>query len=334
MNRLVSDLLDVARIETGTLPVSPEPAEVAALVDQARSAFISAGGRSNLTIDIEPNLPLVLADRRRMVQVLVNLLSNAARQSADTSVIRVSAVAEEVHVAVSVTDEGRGIPAESLPLLFRKFSQAQAEDQGGDTGLGLAICKGIVEAHGGRIWAESEGLGRGARFTFTLPTVGETLRRRGGPEGSGVGAPFPAGAQRRGGTGARPGGGRRPPGAALHSRYSGCGRLRAGGYRRPGGCRAPHVGREPAVGAAGLHAARHRRRGADAGHPSDGGSAGDLHLRLRSGGPHRPGHGHGGRRLRGQALLADGTGGTDPGGPAPAGDATACGALRAGRVDR
>ena len=173
MNRLVGDLLDVARIETGTLPVSPEPAEVTALVDRARSAFISAGGRNNLAIDIAPDLPLVLADRRRLVQVLVNLLSNAARQSEEASVIRVSAVSEDVHVAISVSDEGRGIPAESLPLLFRKFSQAQAEDPGGDTGLGLAICKGIVEAHGGRIWAESEGLGRGARFTFTLPTVGE-----------------------------------------------------------------------------------------------------------------------------------------------------------------
>ena len=175
MNDLVADLLDVARIETGTLSVNPEPAQVAGLVDRARSAFISAGGRNNLNIDIDQDLPLVLADRRRIVHVLVNLLSNAARQSAESSVIRVSAVREDVHVAVSVTDEGRGISAESLPLLFRKFAQTQPEDSGGDTGLGLAICKGIVEAHGGRIWADSEGLGLGARFTFTLPTVGEAL---------------------------------------------------------------------------------------------------------------------------------------------------------------
>ena len=90
--------------------------------------------------------------------MLFNLLSDAARQSTESSGIRVSAVSEGIHVAVSVTDEGRGIPAESMPLLFHKFSQAQPEDQSGDTGLGLAICKGIVEAHGGRIWAESEGL--------------------------------------------------------------------------------------------------------------------------------------------------------------------------------
>ena len=173
MNDLVADLLDVARIETGTLPVNPEPAEVAVLVDRARNAFISTGARNHLAIDLEPDLPLVMADRRRIVQVLGNLLSNAARNSPESSAIRVSAVREDVHVSISVADEGRGIPAESLPHLFRKFYGAQSEEQGGDTGLGLAICKGIVEAHGGRIWAESDGLGLGARFTFTIPTVGE-----------------------------------------------------------------------------------------------------------------------------------------------------------------
>ena len=171
MNALVSDLLDVARIETGTLSVTPGPAEMAVLVDRARNAFKRTSGRNNLAIDIEPDLPLVMADRRRIVQVLVNLLTNAARHSPESSVIRVSAVRENVHVAVSVADGGRGIPAESVPLLFRKFSMAQSGEQGGDTGLGLAICKGIVEAHGGRIWAESDGLGLGARFTFTLPTA-------------------------------------------------------------------------------------------------------------------------------------------------------------------
>ncbi len=170
MNALVADLLDVARIETGTLPVGPEPAEVAVLVDRARSGFTSAGGKNNLAIDVEPDLPLVMADRRRIVQVLGNLLSNAARNSSESSVIRMSAVRDGIHVAFSVADEGRGIPAESLPDLFRKFSRAQAEEQAGDTGLGLAICKGIVEAHGGRIWAESDGPGMGARFTFILPS--------------------------------------------------------------------------------------------------------------------------------------------------------------------
>ena len=173
MHGLVSDLLDVARIETGTLAVGPEPTEVTLLVERARSAFTSAGGRNNLVVDVEPDLPPVLADRRRIVQVLGNLLANAARHSTESSVIRVNAVRDGVHVALSVADGGRGIPAEDLSRLFRKFSRVHSEEQGGDTGLGLAVCKGIVEAHGGRIWAESDGPGLGARFTFTLAAVAD-----------------------------------------------------------------------------------------------------------------------------------------------------------------
>ena len=176
MRDLIGDLLDVARIETGELSVAPAPAEVATLVDEARSRFQSGGGRNNLHIDLSPELPLVMADGRRIIQVLNNLLTNAARTSHEASAIRVSAVREGYHVAVSVTDEGRGIAAERLPHLFRKFSRMDGEDRRRDiagSGLGLAICKGIVETHGGRIWAESDGPGRGARFTFTIPVAGD-----------------------------------------------------------------------------------------------------------------------------------------------------------------
>ncbi len=189
MNALVADLLDVARIETGALAVGPEPAEVAALVDRARTGFSNGGGKNTLAIDVEPNLPLVMADRRRIVQVLGNLLSNAARNSPQASAIKVSAVRDGVHVAISVADEGRGIPPERLPHLFHKFSTAQAGEREGDTGLGLAICKGIVEAHGGRIWGESDGPGTGARFTFTLPSVEES--------GAGAAGTLRAGSTRR-----------------------------------------------------------------------------------------------------------------------------------------
>ncbi len=169
MRDLIGDLLDVARIETGTLSISAEPAEVVTLVDRARNTFLSGGGRNNLDINLAPGLPLVMADRRRLVQVIVNLLANAARHSPDTTAIRVSAVLEDEHVVISVSDEGRGIPSEQLPSLFRKFSRNSSDDR--NFGLGLAICKGIIEAHGGRIWAESAGPGLGARFTFTLPTI-------------------------------------------------------------------------------------------------------------------------------------------------------------------
>ena len=176
MGKLIGDLLDVAHIKTGTLLVSPEPTEIASLVDRARSTFLSGGGRNSLDLDLAPDLPLVMADRPRILQVLSNLLSNAAKYSLASSVIRVTAVQEDFHVAVSVADEGSGISAEQLPHLFRKVSRADGEDREseiGGSGLGLAICKGIVEAHGGRIWAESDGVGQGAQFTFTIPMVEE-----------------------------------------------------------------------------------------------------------------------------------------------------------------
>ncbi|MDE2704181.1 MAG: response regulator, partial [Gemmatimonadota bacterium] len=131
--------------------------------------------KHDLDLDLALDLPPVMADRPRIIQVLGNLLSNAARYSLDSSIIRVIAVREELHVAVTVADEGTGISAERLPHLFRKFSRTDDEDgerQIGGSGLGLAICKGIVEAHGGRIWAESDG--QGARFTFTIPVAEDT----------------------------------------------------------------------------------------------------------------------------------------------------------------
>lgn len=176
MQGLLRDLLDVAHIETGTLSVDPELADVAGLVDDARKTFLSSGGRHRLQLDIPPDLPPVMADRGRVVQVLGNLLSNAARHSEESTAVGVTASHEDTYVSLSVVDEGEGVPAERLPHLFRKFfrddSKVQKRDLSG-SGLGLAICRGIVEAHGGRVWAESEGPGLGTRFTFTLPVAQE-----------------------------------------------------------------------------------------------------------------------------------------------------------------
>ena len=147
---------------------------MAVLVDRTRNTFLSGGGRGSIEIDLPPDLPRVLADRRRIAQVLGNLLSNAARTSPEWTTIRVTAVQKGVHVEISVADDGVGISAERLPHLFRKFSRPEGEDRGSripDSDLGLAICKGIVEAHGGRIWAESDGPDLGSRFTFALPWV-------------------------------------------------------------------------------------------------------------------------------------------------------------------
>ena len=174
MRGLIGDLLDAGRINAGTLSVAPEPSEVAGLVDRARTTFLSSGARHAVLIDLPPDLPRVLADRQRIVQVLNNLFSNAARHAPESSPIRVSAVRDGVHVAISVADEGRGVPPERLPQLFRKHARVGDGEGGiGGTGLGLAICKGLVEAHGGRIWAESGGAGQGTRFTFTMPVAEE-----------------------------------------------------------------------------------------------------------------------------------------------------------------
>ena len=176
MDGLIGDLLDMGRIEAGTLSVDAELSDLAALVDQARNTFLSGGGRHSVSIDLPPDLPPVMVDRQRIVQVLNNLFTNAARHAPDTSPIRVEAAREGVHVAVSVCDEGRGVAPELLPQLFRKHAGLLTGDRKpgvGSTGLGLAICKGLVEAHGGRIQAESAGVGQGARFTFTIPIADE-----------------------------------------------------------------------------------------------------------------------------------------------------------------
>ena len=171
MRDLINDLLDMTRIEAGTLSVSPEPMDLESVVEQAKNAFFSGGHRHSVEIEGTPNLPRVWGDRQRIVQVLHNLFSNAAANSSEWSTISVSASLDGTHVAVSVTDEGAGIDPERLPLLFTKFSRGDRDDRG--YGLGLAICRGIVEAHGGRIWAHSAGHGRGARFTFTVPALDE-----------------------------------------------------------------------------------------------------------------------------------------------------------------
>ena len=176
MRALIGDLLDAGRIDSGTLSVAPQSTDLAVLVDQARTTFLSGGSRHTVLIDLSRDLPRVMADRQRIVQVLNNILANAARHSPEASPIRVAAVRDGAHVAVSVTDEGQGVAPERLPHLFEKYSGESGTEGGhglGGSGLGLAICKGLVEAHGGRIRASSGGVGEGAQLTFTLPVAPE-----------------------------------------------------------------------------------------------------------------------------------------------------------------
>ncbi len=185
MRRLINDLLDVGRIDTGTLSVSPEASEVPVLVDQARSTFHSGGSKHTLMIDLPRELPRVMADRARILQVMNNLLVNAARHAPESAQILVTAVHDGPYVAVSVRDEGSGVAPELLPRLFQKHIGPVDRDRfTGSAGsrLGLAICKGLVEAHGGRIWAESAGIGQGTRITFTIPVIQESVTADRGSE--------------------------------------------------------------------------------------------------------------------------------------------------------
>ena len=138
MRDLINNLLDLTRIEAGTLSVALEPTDVPAVIEQARDAFLSGGYRNSIEVDLMPNLPRIGADRQRVVQVLYNLFSNASKYSRTWSPIQVTAALEDLYVVVSVADEGRGIAAEHLPHLFSKFSRIDGDDGrqiGADTGL-------------------------------------------------------------------------------------------------------------------------------------------------------------------------------------------------------
>ena len=177
MAGLVSDLVDAGRIETGTLSVFLEPTDIASLVEQARNTYLSGGGRNPVEINLPLDLPWVRADRRRIVQILINLMSNASKHSPETSPIQVSAKQDSVFVEISVTDKGKDLPPDRLPQLFRKDQGTDGDEEtrgAPRAGLSLAICKGLVEAHGGRVWAESDGVGQGTRISFTVQVAEAT----------------------------------------------------------------------------------------------------------------------------------------------------------------
>ena len=175
LRRLIDDLQQLSRAEARQLSVRLDtiaPGDVVReAVDRLGLQFDEKGLR--LTVDVAPDLPPVLADRERAQQVLVNLLSNALRYTpAPGSVhLRVRRLDREVELVVA--DSGIGVAAEHLPHVFERFYRVEKSRSRalGGSGIGLTIARALVEAMGGRIWAESEGPGQGARFGFTLPTA-------------------------------------------------------------------------------------------------------------------------------------------------------------------
>jgi signal transduction histidine kinase len=174
LQELIENLLDMSKIEAGVLKLDTYPTGVGPLLDGAAARVRPLHPDWTITLLVPPGLPAVNVDRRRMEQVLLNLVDNAIKYGAGSRVVEIRAGQHGREVTLSVHDEGIGIPAEHRELIFQRFHRVDSKltRNTGGSGLGLAICRGIVEAHQGRIWVESE-LGRGSAFFVALPALQE-----------------------------------------------------------------------------------------------------------------------------------------------------------------
>jgi signal transduction histidine kinase len=172
--RLVNDILDLGRLESGRVALVKQPCDAATLMLQSVDAMRVNAEQNDITLSVIPLKIEVWAAPDSIVQTLTNLISNAIKFSQPGSTVWVTAeaIADEPapYVLFQVKDRGRGIPSDKLESIFGQFQQVDASDsrKKGGTGLGLAICRSIIQQHGGRIWAESV-LGAGSTFYFTLP---------------------------------------------------------------------------------------------------------------------------------------------------------------------
>jgi signal transduction histidine kinase len=172
MLNLINDLLDVSAIEAGHLELKTREVNLADYVREAHAAnALLAGSKEiELALDLAPDLPVMTMDPERINQVINNLITNAIKYSFPKTVITLRARVMGNEAVISVQDQGQGIPAGEVGKLFTDFGRTSVKPTGGEksTGLGLAIVKRMVEAHGGRVWVESQ-VGVGSTFTFTLP---------------------------------------------------------------------------------------------------------------------------------------------------------------------
>jgi signal transduction histidine kinase/DNA-binding response OmpR family regulator len=176
MNRLIQDLLDVTRVAGGKMALAPQEEDLSSLLGEAAAMLrplAEARGIGFGTRGMQ-GLPRLRVDGARIMQVISNLVGNAIKFTPEGGTVTLAAACEGGDLRISVVDTGTGISPEALPHVFGRFWQADDADRRG-LGLGLAIARGIVEAHGGRIWVESE-VGRGSIFQFTLPAPGVTAR--------------------------------------------------------------------------------------------------------------------------------------------------------------
>ena len=173
MNKLVSDLLDVTRLESQALHCEPKLIPLSNIVDEVIGIYMATSEAKNILISsqISRDCTEIFSDEIRTIQILSNLVSNAIKFTEPGGKIKLEAVRSGEMAEISVTDNGKGIPEKELSNVFQKFWQEKDSEHIG-TGLGLAIAKGLVESLGGRIWVKSK-VGQGSSFHFTLPLTGE-----------------------------------------------------------------------------------------------------------------------------------------------------------------
>jgi two-component system sensor histidine kinase BaeS len=173
LDRLVNDLQELSRVEAGAFELHLQPSQLSELVESTasrlRGQFEEKGVR--LKKDLPPNLPQVLVDEDRLGQVLLNLIGNALQYTPSGGTVSIRLQRSKSELQVVVADTGAGVQPEHLPHLFTRFFRVDKSRSraGGGSGIGLTIAKYLVEAHGGRIWADSQGLGQGSTFTISLP---------------------------------------------------------------------------------------------------------------------------------------------------------------------
>jgi len=174
LQRLVNDLQELSRVEAGAFELDRRSISLAELAQTAlqRLERLYQQKKIGLSAHVQPDLPAVQGDLERLLQVLMNLLNNAWQYTPEGGQVNLGVILEGAEVVVTVTDNGIGIPAEHIPNLFTRFyrvDKSRSRQEGGGSGIGLTIARYLVEAHGGRIWAESAGAGQGSTFRFAIP---------------------------------------------------------------------------------------------------------------------------------------------------------------------
>jgi len=174
LQRLVEDLQELSRVEGGAFRINKEAINIDKILHDALAPLINTFNKKGIQVSIhsEKNLPSVTANHDRVLQVVQNLLGNALQFTPENGIIEVNAKKVDNFVQISVKDNGTGIEADHLPHIFERFYRAdrsRSRQNGGGSGIGLTIAQSLVEAHGGKIWADSKGKGHGSTFTFTLP---------------------------------------------------------------------------------------------------------------------------------------------------------------------